>query len=1232
MHCHRAAGAVRAGATHATFAGRLRALLAAPALAVTAVSLASPPAAAQRAGPRVDARAAAPAAAHDVAGPAVAGRAVAASPVGYYRHPAIHGETIVFTAEGDLWRTTVDGGVARRLTTHPGGESHAAISPDGRTIAFIGHYEGPGEVYTMPIDGGIPTRRTWNGAAGRNAVVGWTPDGRVLYATRRHSGLPNMQLVALDLGPASAPAAADVAAAAGGGTAGDAASRGVVRPLAVKASAAGQTPVLLPLAQAADGAYDAAGHTLYFTRLPFQGSHARGYRGGTAQQIWKFAAGTGAAEPTAGAATRDAAGGAAKAAPARDAVPLTADYPGTSKEPMPWNGRVYFASDRSGVMNLWSMAPDGSDLRQHTRHDDYEVRSPALHDGRIVYQHGADLRLLDLRTGEDRVVPIRLASDFDHMREQWIDEPMEWLTSVHVSPDGGRVVLTARGEVFVAPVGTGRLVEATRASDVRYRDARFLPDGERLLVLSDESGEIELWTVPANGVGERRRLTEDGTVFRSHAVPSPDGRWIAHADRDKRLWLYDVEADENRRIADSEMHNWLGGTGAPFSELVWSPDSRWVAYTTLAPNQIGVIRLYDTETGATVDLTTDRYDSWSPAWSPDGEWLYFLSDREYRSVVGSPWGTRQPEPFFDRRTRVYAVALAADGARPPFAAPTEVDRAGARGEAEEAAASERVAVAIDTVGLARRLWEVPVPAGSYDALWTDGERLYYLSRDAGGGPTALKSFALEHDAEPETFLADVRGYEPTADGKKLLIRRGDDLFVVPAGAKAPGELAEHRVDLSGWRIAYDPREEWRQMYREAWRLHRDWFYDPGMHGVDWPAMYEKYLPLAERVTDRMELADVLGQLIAELSLLHASVRPGDVREGDDDVEPASLGARLVRDDAAGGWRVAHIFRTDPDLPDRLAPLARPGVDVREGDVITLIDGVPTLSVADPGALLRNKAGKQVLLRVKAGSAREAGRRATRARRAARGGGAWDVVVVPVSMAEEAELRYAEWEYTRRLAVDSLSGGRIGYVHLRAMGSRDMAEFARQYYPVFNREALIVDVRHNRGGNIDSWILSRLTRRAWMYWQPRVGKPFWNMNYAFRGPMVALVNEFTASDGEAFAEGFRRLGLGPVIGTRTWGGEVWLSSSNVLVDRGIATAAEVGVYGPEGEWLIEGWGVEPDIVVDNLPHGTFLGGDAQLEAAVRHLLDALEERPVDVPAAPPYPRKGAGTGQRSESGQ
>jgi tricorn protease len=381
-------------------------------------------------------------------------------------------------------------------------------------------------------------------------------------------------------------------------------------------------------------------------------------------------------------------------------------------------------------------------------------------------------------------------------------------------------------------------------------------------------------------------------------------------------------------------------------------------------------------------------------------------------------------------------------------------------------------------------------------------------------------------------------------------------------------------------------------------------------------MLRKYLPLVDRVHSRAELADLQGQMAAELSVLHTYVYGGDRRTDPRDVSGATLGARLSRDERSGGWRVDHVFRADPDLPGERSPLARYGVEVRAGDVITAVNGVATLSVPHPHALLRNQAGKLVRLSV----------------RPAAGGTPRDVMVEPISIGDDFDLRYDEWEYTRRLAADSLSHGTVGYVHLRAMGSGDAADWYREFYPQFNRQGLIVDVRHNGGGNIESWILEKLLRKAWMYWQPRVGDPYWNMQYAFRGHMVVLVDERTASDGEAFADGFRRLGMGQVIGTRTWGGEVWLSSSNRLNDRGIVTAAEFGVYGPDGKWLIEGWGVEPDQVVDNLPHATFRGEDAQLAAAVRHLQQLIASDPRPVPPHPAYPDKAAPDNRmRAENG-
>jgi tricorn protease len=1084
-------------------------------------------------------------------------RSVQAGTLGYYRFPALHDDTLVFTAEGDLWQVPITGGIAQRLTSHPSEESRAAFSPDGKILAFSAAYEGPTEVYTLPLDGGVPARQTYDGAAA--LVAGWTPSGEILYSTRRYATLPNPQLVRVN--PRSGERA------------------------------------LVPLAQASDGSFGEDGRTLFFTRLAFQGSYTKRYQGGTAQNIWRFAGNT-------------------------EATPLTGDYKGTSKSPMPWKGRIYFLSDRDGNMNLWSMGPSGGDLRQHTTHEGLDAQSPSLSNGRIAYQLGADVRVYDIEKNQDRAVPIRLISDFDQLRERWIKTPIDWVASAHLSPTGDRIVLNARGQLFVVPAQQGRIVEATRDKKIRYRVGRFFPDGKTLLTLGDASGEVEFWRVPANGVGDGSQLTSDGKVLRWDGIPSPDATRIAHYDKDQQLWIYEVASKQQKQVAKSDE----GG----FSDVRWSPDGKWLTYTAPDTNQMTRLYLYDVENAKATAVTSDRYDSYSPAFSPDGKWLYFLSDRHFNSVVGSPWGSRQPEPFFDKQTKIFHVSMK-PGERSPFEPDDELsapapstDKPGEKpvdkpdDKPADKPSTDKPAptpaaqgvkpappVAVDLTGLQTRLLEVPVPPGNYGDLSSDGKRLYFVSSEAGAPRGSLKTLAIENkNPKPETFMDDVASYELSQDRKKVLVRKGQDLFVFDVGAKAPQDTSKNKVALGDWTFRLDPRDEWRQMFTEAWRLERDYFYDRGMHGIDWPAMKAKYMPLVERVTDRAELSDILSQMVGELSALHIFVRGGDLRRGPDQVAPASLGATLARDDKAGGYRVERVYKSDPDIPDELSPLARVNVNVVEGDVIEAINGIATLSARDIHVLLREQAGKQMLLKVKPKN----------------GGNSRQVIVMPISMNRENDLRYDDWEYTRRLAVEKATNNRMGYVHLRAMGSGNMAEWEREFYPVFDRQGLIIDVRHNNGGNIDSWILGRLLRKAWFFWQPRVGNPTWNMQYAFRGHMVVLVDENTASDGEAFAEGFRRLGLGKVIGTRTWGGEIWLSQNNFLVDRGIATAAETGVFGPEGEWLIEGHGVDPDVVVDNLPHETFKGRDAQLEAAIKYLEQEIKSKPIPKPETPKYPDK------------
>jgi tricorn protease len=1078
---------------------------------------------------------------------------------GYYRFPAIHGDTVIFTAEGDLWSVSAKGGSARRLTSNPGEEFRAAISPDGTTVAFSAEYEGPTDVYTMPVDGGLPQRRTWDASA---TVAGWTPDGRVLYRTRRFSTLPDAKLVAID---------------------------------------AQGNHEIIPLAQAVEGSFTPDGKTLFFTRLNKQGSNTKRYQGGTAQNIWRYNSGS-------------------------EAVLITGDYPGTSSNPMFWDGNVYFLSDRSGTMNIFSMDAQGKNVKQLTKHSGFDVQSASLFEGRIVYQCGADLWLLDIKTNQEAIIPITLISDFDQLRDHWVKKPLEYLSMAHIAPDGSGAVFTARGEVFTLPAhASGRIVKVAGNSAVRFRDARYMPDGKTIIAVSTESGETEFWKYPTNGVGKPEQLTSNAKVLRWDGVTSPDGNWLAHRDKDQQLWLMDLKSKSDKKILQS--------MNGDFEDLRWSPDSQWLAFVESADNTFNQIKVLNVNNGEIHALTSDRYNSGNPTWSPDGKWLYLISDRMLKTVIPSPWGPRQPDPFFDRSMKIYELGLI-PGLRSPFLPVDELhpDQAvkseekpkpgddkekkdtDAKKPPDEKKPTEEKkpapVVNIDFNSIAARLSEIPVSPGNYSDLQAADKRLCWLDRNSEPRPKRnLQCVDIANKGDQaDTIWTDVRAYEISQDRKKMLVWKGEDFYILDSDAKASTvsdskALAKAKVDMSRWTILTNPRAEFREMFLDAWRLERDYFYDRNMHGLDWTAVRDRYLPLVDRVADRTELSDLLAQMVSELSALHIFVYGGDARKPAEQVDIASLGAVLHRDDKAGGFVVEHVFQHDPDLPNLAPPFAKPDSQVREGEVILTIDGEDALSTPDERALLRGKAGRKVLLHVKAPD-----------------GQTRDVLVTPVTEEEERNLRYAEWEYTRRQKVETDSHSAVGYVHLRAMGSGDIEQWVRDFYPVFDRQGLIIDVRHNGGGNIDSWILGKLLRKAWFYWQPRIGNPYWNMQYAFRGHVVVLCDQWTGSDGEAFTEGIRRLDIGKIIGVRTWGGEIWLSSSNVLADEGIATAAEFGVYGPEGQWLIEGHGVDPDIVVDNLPHATFNGSDAQLDAALKLLVDEISKDPRKVPEHPPYPNK------------
>ena len=1054
-----------------------------------------------------------------------------AQELGYYMHPDIHGDVIVFVAEGDLWKVATSGGSATRLTTHHGEEMSPKISPDGKWVAYAASYEGPTEVYVIPIDGGIPKRMTYEAAA--SVPTAWKSAEELAYTTNQYATLPRLQTVTMNVKTGHR--------------------------------------TILPLEMAAEGSFTEDGNTYFFVRPTFHNNVTKRYEGGTARQVWKYTNGS------------------------EEAVKLTQNYKGEDHHPTFHQGRVYFLSSRDGIQNVWSMTTEGGDLKQHTKQDTYDVREMSFHGNLMVYRVGADLYLHQLQEGTEQKLEVRLSSDFEQMREKWVTNPESYISGISVSNDGDYVALTARGRSFVLPAKEGRLVRLDRKDGVRFRDAVFAPDGKSIYVFSDESGEFEIFEYDSKGLASGKQLTKDGKTLRFNLTPSPDGKRLAYTDLNRDLWIMELASQKQVKVST----NREGISGS----MAWSPDSQWLAYAQTASNTFSQLFAYEFNTGKRIALTTDKANSSNPQWSPDGNWIYFLSDRNFETKVGSPWGTRQPEPYWHKQMKIYHISLKKDVVS-PFHFNHELK---AKPASEEKKSEGTVKVVIEEEGLLNRLREVPVPAGNYRNLVVTDKALYYLNDADDNGKNAITMTVIDPKAEQKTFIDNVRRFVPSANNKYMLVTVGSNHHVVELKTSAISNLSDMRLDLSKWNFSIDPREDWKQLYTDAWRMERDYYYDPGMHGVNWDKMYEKYLPLAERVTTRAELSDVIGELIGELSVLHTSVGGGDLRRGSDNISMGFLGARLRKNEQLKGFQIEYIYQSDPDYPDEASPLSHPDINIPVGTVITHVDGEAVIQAPDLNYYLRDKAGKQVRLGLVS----------------ANGNKLPDQILIPMNSRAESNLRYNDWEYSRMLATEAASDGEIGYVHLRAMTTSDISQWYRDFYPQFKKSGLIVDVRHNRGGNIDSFILEKLMREAFFYWKNREGEPYWNMQYAFRGHLVLLVDEFTASDGEAFAEGFRRLKMGESIGARTWGGEVWLSGANTLSDNGVARAPMMGVYGEEGEWLIEGEGFIPDIEVINLPKATFDGKDAQLEAAIEHLKELIKKDPRPVPNPPAYPDKSFG---------
>lgn len=1045
---------------------------------------------------------------------------------GYYRSPTLHNQQIIFTAEGDLWQASTENADARRITSHLAEETQAIISPDGKYLAFVANYEGANEIYSMPLAGGSAQRLSFENSNVK--IQQWLSDGRILYST--DSGIGPTHYWTLK----------------------------TVDPKSLQRET-------IPLADASAGSIDESSNQLFFTRfgVSLYGDNTKVYRGGAMGELWRWQMGS-----------------------EQEAVLLSKNHQGNISQPMYYQNRVYFISDADGNSNIWSVDAQGKEFRQHSFYKDWRIGRASMSDGQIVYQLGADLHLFNVTDNTTKPVNLALASDSVQQRERWLDKPLNYLTSAYYqsqTENSQSAAITARGQIVISSTGSRRLVQVDTPANSRSREAILSKDGNWVYAINDASGENEIWRFAADGSKNHSQLTKNSADHRWQLSLSPDGNYIAHDDKAGDLWLFDIKNGKNTKI-------YTGGIGLrPYDDLSWSADSQLLTFTFNPANaervRVGLYSLADKKSEL---ITSDKYNSFSSAISPDGLWLYFVSDRKLVATPSSPWGDRNMGAMFGKRNEIYAVSLKQQAC---FAFRPEQEIDSCDDKAAQKSREGKKSTLVDWDGIQQRLWQVPIAAGNYYKLAANDSRLYML--DSAGRSRSLKQVEFSRtDAKVETYAPEVADYQLANDGKSIFIRQptkagNAGMLVVGAGAKLPNELKHNYLNINSWQLALSPKDEWQQMFVDAWRMHRDFLFDKGMRGLDWQASKEKYQPLVDRVTDRYELDDVFGQMMGELNALHSQVRGGDYRKEDVQPKMANLGARFVTDKS--GLKVDHIYHSDPEVLAMLSPLAKPGVNITEGDVITAVNGVKINNETDLVQQLRNQDGKQVLLNVK------------------RGKNTWQTVAIPTG--NDSYLRYQDWVWHNQQKVTEQSNNEFGYLHLYAMGANDIANFAREFYANYDKKGLIIDVRRNRGGNIDSWIIEKLLRKAWAFWQPTQGSAYTNMQQTFRGHLVVLTDQLTYSDGETFSAGVKTLGLAPLVGKRTSGAGVWLSGRNSLSDNGMARVAETAQYAMDGSWIIEGYGVSPDIEVDNMPYATYQGADAQLQHAVDYLTKKLFQAPI-----------------------
>lgn len=1065
------------------------------------------------------------------------------------RFPDVYGDRVVFTYGGDLWTAATNGGTATRLTAHPGVETYAKFSPDGKWIAFTGQYDGDEQVYVMPSTGGEPKQLTFYPSRGPlaprwgydNQVVGWTKDGRIYYRGGKDSwSLPIAKLYVVS--PTGGPSEA------------------------------------LPMPEAGSGAYSPDGSKMVYSPRFRDFRPEKRYSGGQANKLYIYDLKTSDAQ-------------------------LISDSPFASRDAM-WIGEtIYYNTDKDGKFNLWAYDPTSKKTTQVTKNRDWDIRWPSSDDqARIVYERNGELELFDLSSKKATRVSITVPDDGINKRPRQVSVANR-VSFFGLSPKGERAVFSARGDIFTVPIEKGGSRNLTRSSGAHDRFPVWSPDGRSIAFISDQSGEDEVWIVPQDGSTPAQQLTTGGSAQRYAPAWSPDAKKLVFGDKNGRVYVVTVATKQMQMITDAP--------NGQITDYEFSPKGNFVSYSMGGRNGVASVYIWNSEDNKNYRVTPEMFQAHDATWDPSGGFLYFLSDREYAPLISSA----EFNYATNRSDYVYALALRKDS-KNPF--PPESDEVTITEEKKEGppvgAASPTpsapaVPEKIDFDGIEGRASKAPLGADNYAGLSAvKGHLIYsinspfYYGRQADT-QSSVRIYSLK-DRKETTLLSGTGAHVLSADGSKFVsVSQGTFLTM---DANPNGERSRKNISLSGLVTEVDPVKEWRQIFFEVWRQYRDWFYAPNMHGYNWTAIRDDYIKWLPYVSHRSDLNYLLSEMQSELAVQHAYIDGGDFNLPPR-VRVALTGARFDVDKTANRYRIGKILAGQNEEDIYRSPFTEVGGQANVGDYVLAINGEDVTADRDIYSYLRGKADSTVTFTLNSTPSMPGSR---------------TVTIRPLT--SESDLVYLDWVLDNRRRVDELSGGRLGYIHIPDMGNAGIREFIKWYYPQLRKEGLVVDVRANGGGNVSRMLIERLRRKV-------LGINYNNFSEdggtypdgTFAGPMIALLNENSASDGDIFPYMFREAGLGQLVGKRSWGGVVGISNRGTLIDGGVVNVPQSALANAKGEYIIEGYGVDPDIEVENDPKSVLAGKDPQLERAITELMKKLTS-PMKLPGRPKDPVK---TGNR-----